>query len=242
MSATGPLCSTCGIRPARPHFAVGFYKQCTPCHQHRAGKRTRAKHCAGCGTVLRRGTHFCSRSCNRRHYMARMMSVKATVLVALGGMCTCRELHCAHAGPCEITCPDALTVHHIHQDGGQIRNIKRDGTSKRFSGGLGAWTRYRRALRLPDHGMRLLCHNCHHCQAARARRVNAGASGDIMTVASLAKHQRREWRTREERTAHAQRAGRASWQGMTPAARAARVRLARAQSAARRRGTSDQPN
>jgi len=234
-ATTEPRCTGCGTRTPRRHFAVGFFKQCVQCRGSREPKnRTRQQRCSDCGKWVEGKGRWCSNECNRRYAKQRAAWNKAVVLAALGGICTCTELGCAHEGPCEVALADVLVVHHEHEDGGRVRGTKRDGTlgSGRYTGGVSGWSRYRRALSVADHGMRLLCHNCHHAHHARGRRALAG---DIVVAASLEPPQRRQWATAQERTAQAQKACQARWEGKTSEERVTVARhAARARWQARR--------
>jgi hypothetical protein len=68
---------------------------------------------------------------------------------------------------------DALTVDHRHRDGARVRRLRRDGGMV-LGGrdGSGQWSRYRRALMLPNHGMQLRCFNCHQISDNVIRRAH----------------------------------------------------------------------
>jgi hypothetical protein len=73
---------------------------------------------------------------------------------------------------------DALTIDHLHRDGGRIRRQRMDGQlSRKDYGTAQNWSRYRRALAVPDHGMRVLCFNCHQVDDMRHRRRHLGEAG-----------------------------------------------------------------
>jgi hypothetical protein len=148
---------------------VGYYRQCLVCteQQRRYARRIVASggprkwyRCMGCG-VPTAGHGWCSAPCATNYKQRLRMRYKAEVLTALGGVCTCVETECCHIGPCRQCHPDVLTVDHTNEDGGLIRRRRRDGALKRPGAGVLLWSRYRRALALPNHGMRLLCANCH---------------------------------------------------------------------------------
>jgi len=184
-----PRCTVCQIRPARQHHAVGFWNQCDRCNtnRRRASARWYARHgrlskscrAPGCGE---RGTisGWCSTSCRQEYQVKQRAANKAAVIAALGGACACTVIGCYHSGPCPVRLCEGLTVHHEHDDGHQIRNTTRTGQSASLRPrGPDAWSRYRRALKVPGHGMRLLCgtchlvHTAHDARAARAQRISA---------------------------------------------------------------------
>ena len=163
-----PLCTACFLRPARPHFAVGFWKLCEKCRLRKVQTERRPGRCI-CGMPARVGSRWCSQECSNRYATLRLRKIKDKVLAALGGQCACMELNCTHSGTCTVRLPDALTVHHDNGDGGAIRTSQ--GGRRQQAGGVSTWSRYGRALVLPDHGMRLLCHNCHHVYHYRLKRA-----------------------------------------------------------------------
>jgi hypothetical protein len=73
-----------------------------------------------------------------------------------------------------VSAIDVLTVDHTKRDGGSVRRVRRDG-SFRARGATANWSRYQRALKLPDHGMVLRCFNCHFVAefAYRRRQIEA---------------------------------------------------------------------
>src|SRR5215468_5783176 len=170
-----PRCSKAGCpRPAKRHYAVGWWRSCEH-HIHYARQRRAREHAAGrptwrgrcrCGKPTRHNP-YCSRACGTLYARQRATRIKAEVLAALGGRCTCTAAACWHEDECGVVMPDVLTVEHTYGNGGAIRDARRTGerwrhgSGRRPTGGYSAWARYRRALRLPDHGMRLLCFNCH---------------------------------------------------------------------------------
>jgi hypothetical protein len=167
-----PACSACGRRPARPHHVVGWWRLCVQCH--RVDVRRHAKHrglqrCTICGTPHLHAT--CSPRCSRLAKRQHARRQKGVVVAALGGCCTCPGTDgCWHVGACGVVLLDALTVDHQHGDGGRIRRQRRDGSMGRSR--TMNWSLYRRALALPEHGMRLLCFNCHHVVDIARRRVH----------------------------------------------------------------------
>jgi hypothetical protein len=182
----GPYCTLCGLRPARPHHAVGFFKHCERCAAQRReakaryevrGRRTGKKcRAPGCDTpapgIAGTTRQWCSSKCRREYQVTQQARNKTVVLAALGHTCGCLEVNCYHCGPCEVTLSDGLTVHHAHEDGAKIRRATRTGvsTSPRQSSS-GVWSRYRRALAVPNHGMRLLCGTCHLVHSVRSSRA-----------------------------------------------------------------------
>jgi hypothetical protein len=176
-----PGCTTCG-RPARAHYSIGWYRLCEACHQ--SGQRSRARwarrrvapRCQICRRPFPGRGSTCSTVCGTIARRQLNYRHKAFVLAALGGRCVCEgPAGCWHPGPCPVTVAEALTVDHQHGDGGRIRRQRRDG-SRMPAGATGqvAWSRYRRALALPDHGMRLLCFNCHQVSETARRRAHLG--------------------------------------------------------------------
>jgi hypothetical protein len=162
-----PRCSEC-TRPARPHYAVGFYRQCVVCarraQRNYARQKARGRRywrvCCGCGRPAD-GQGWCSTACGTAYKRQLYARNKAAVLAALGGRCTCTAADCWHGGRCGVSMPEVLTVEHEHGGGGSVRNRRPTGGLRRGRGGSTAWARYRRALTMADHGMRLLCFNCH---------------------------------------------------------------------------------
>jgi hypothetical protein len=175
-----PLCSRCKRRSPRPHHAIGFYRQCDRCLSRNPGKYARRKarrapeRCRQCGVATVAGHGWCSTACASAWKRGSVARRKAVVVAALGGMCSCEGLECYHEGPCGITALDVLTVDHVHQNGGAIRLQHRDGSRYRGACNAMVWSRYYRALTVPDHGMRLLCHNCHNAATARWRALRRG--------------------------------------------------------------------
>jgi hypothetical protein len=100
---------------------------------------------------------------------------KAEVLAALGGACACVGTGCWHRGPCDVTDPDVLEVDHMQDNGGEIRSARPDGTRAWGGRTVGRWSRYRRALRLANHGMQVLCSNCHR-KVTYERQIMRGAA------------------------------------------------------------------
>jgi len=179
MPAEAPLCTTCGIRSAQPHYAVAYYKQCERCRvqRGRARERARAKNrlwwetCTGCGGTLRSSTMaYCSTACSTRYKQQLRARYRAEVFSALGGACVCVGIACWHEGPCGLSDPELLEVDHMHNNGAAIRRATRSGTWKPNSQKVNSWSRYRRALQLADHGMQLLCSNCHRKVTSERRR------------------------------------------------------------------------
>lgn len=176
-----PVCSICRMRPARRHHAVGFWKQCERCNDNRrrGAARYHARHgvtrkqCrAGCGMPAVAPSGWCSGHCRREYQVSRQAANKAAVVAALGGVCGCTESDCYHSGPCEVRLLEGLTVHHKHDDGHYIRNATRSGKSASSRPrGAATWSRYRRALGIPHHGMQLLCGTCHYVHTARMWRT-----------------------------------------------------------------------
>jgi hypothetical protein len=165
-----PLCTVCRIRAAQPHYAVGYYKQCESCRLQRARARQRARAkgqlwwetCFVCGGPLRSSTtSACSTRCSTIYKQQLRARYKADVIGALGGACVCVGAACWHHGPCGVSDPEVLEVDHIHDNGGEIRSARPDGTRAWRGRTVSRWSRYRRALGIADHGMQLLCSNCH---------------------------------------------------------------------------------
>jgi hypothetical protein len=71
---------------------------------------------------------------------------------------------------------DALTVDHQHRDGLHVRSRRADGSLGARRGGT-EWSRYRRALAVPNHGMQVLCFNCHNVQEITRSRRHLEAAG-----------------------------------------------------------------
>ena len=198
---SAPLCSRCKRREARAHHAIGFYRQCARCLSYNPGKYARrkarrvAEHCRQCG-IATVATSWCSAACataSKREARARR---KAAVIRALGGMCSCEGIDCYHEGRCGITAPDVLTVDHVDENGGMVRRLRRDGSVSPYNSTCSAvvWSRYSRALTVPNHGMRLLCHNCHnmHTQRCTVRRRAVGDQPRRSVVVSRHASRRRE--------------------------------------------------
>jgi len=170
-----PLCTRCGRCPAKPHHAVGFYRMCGRCSGTMALRRVRGKDlkCVICGNTFqppRAAT--CSTACATIAQRMTRRRHKVVIVAALGSVCGCSGgTDCWHAGACEVRHIDALTVDHTYRDGAHVRRRRRDG-SMVMGGrdGSGQWSRYRRALMLPNHGMQLRCFNCHQVSDNRHRR------------------------------------------------------------------------
>jgi len=176
-SADGaPRCGACGLRPARRHHAAGWYAHCARCWGWRreAQPRWLAKGvptpCQWCGVVApRAGMRWCSAACQNAYTRDLRRRTKAEVLAALGGRCRCAGVECWHVGPCPVTHEAALSIDHTARNGSEVRLRRRDGGRSRQGRGSNIWSRYRRALRVADHGMRVLCMNCHWVDEQRAR-------------------------------------------------------------------------
>jgi len=173
-----PLCTRCGRRPARPHFAVGYFRHCVGCNEKSVEKDRRRRRrltiqykCLICGIAVASTTRYCSPTCRRAHLRQLNSKAKADVLHALGGRCACQDANCWHVGPCTAHDHDVLTVDHTNRDGWEVRRRRQDGTIRRRNVTY-RWPRYRRALTSPDHGMQLLCYNCHHVNHNRFQRAH----------------------------------------------------------------------
>lgn len=163
----GPLCNMCFKRPARPHAVVGWYKRCEKCRDRpkRVTKTNKSVLCH-CGSTKVGTELYCSAECRRLSVKERWTAQKIHVLSALGNKCSCTESTCpAHNdcnAACTITAQDLLTVEHTKSDGYLIRGG--------MNGSNNIWSRYKRALSVPDHGMILLCFNCHKWSESLRRR------------------------------------------------------------------------
>lgn len=157
----GPICNICDRRPAREHPVVGWYKLCELCRSRRKSFGANNPICGQCLGPKTPTERFCSTVCKRANVRKGKKKNKDRVVNALGGKCSCRSRQCpAHrAKECGISHIDLLTVEHTRRNGNQIR--RNNGRNKQGRSG-NIWSRYGRALDVPGHGMRLLCHNCHH--------------------------------------------------------------------------------
>jgi len=184
LAPSGPLCTTCGVRPARPHPITGFWKTCHRCGRQksndqrtargRSGHRRRLQACPVCHAPRSHDvpcfSGCCSRACATHRLRARTAAYKARVLAALGNHCTCPGTACFHAGPCPITHPCLLEVDHIDGSGARIRRPRF--SAKRLTTTACIWARYARDLATGSHAMQLLCANCHRWVTV-SRRLNA---------------------------------------------------------------------
>jgi len=180
-----PTCRRCKRQPAERHHVQGYWRQCTGClaRQRAANARQKlrrhSRRCLVCGVSCADAVRsWCSLRCQRAWGWTVRERQKAAVIAALGGMCGCAGSACWHTGRCGVAASDVLTVDHTKRDGGFVRRVKRDGSLQpRRSGGNG-WSRYKRALSNPEHGMELRCMNCHFAAEfafRRSRRDHEGA-------------------------------------------------------------------
>ena len=170
-SETGePICKRCQKNPARKHPTVGWYKLCQLCRDQSAPVKrmgsTFNNPLCHCGRAKKPSAAFCSSNCRQEAVKARWLAHKLFVIASLGGRCVCLQPTCpAHEGHCLIDSPILLTVEHTLRDGHKARHGHLSGRLSHVC----PWSRYRRALAVPGHGMVLLCFNCHQWTEARRR-------------------------------------------------------------------------
>lgn len=189
LTAPGPLCTNCGVRPAAPYFVAGLghFKTCARClrlGRARPSRHTKNRHrrCTTCRAPRARWTlpsgSYCTAECRRLARSRRLAQTRAQVLALLGGHCTCAG--CTwHPGGCTVTEPSLLEVDHLDNDGHVVRKSRRDGTRSRSKGPCNHWSRYLREIRTtPTPRVQLLCANCHRAvTVARRQSVDLFSSG-----------------------------------------------------------------
>jgi hypothetical protein len=185
-----PICSACKLRPVRLHPVNGWWGTCNPCNDKRvrAHERYLAKNggrnklCIFCRKPMPEecySTMACTLDCANAHNREYMAKKREAVLAALGGKCSCTLEGCPSGHPptgCPVTATPLLDVEHTKNDGWLIRQRRMNGSPRSRASGVGQprWSMYQRSLRLPDHGMVLLCANCHR-QAEHLKRIERAA-------------------------------------------------------------------
>jgi hypothetical protein len=187
LSPPPPLCTQCGVRSARPHPIVGFWKTCARCNRQknsparltrgRSGHRRRPAPCPICATPRTapgppQWSGCCSVRCAVQRLKTRTAATKTRVLAALGNRCACPgNPACFHCGPCPISHPDLLEIDHLDGSGARIRRprFSRRPTTSTIAT---RWARYARDLDAGNHAMQLLCANCHRWVTVRRRSVS----------------------------------------------------------------------
>jgi hypothetical protein len=178
-----PMCNSCGMRPRRRHYAVGWWSTCEKCarrNRNRSGISTYQMKCCECGVPISssRRTNVCSKACGASKVRRQYAANKAVVLAALGGRCSCRDAECAaaHASMCSVTAQHLLEIEHTKNNGNVVRLTGIDGVRVRSQASCSVrWSRYKRALLEADHGMRILCVLCHRDLEHRKRLARRAA-------------------------------------------------------------------